>query len=444
MSTTTSVSTSAGRSPAGGAIGRLLRAPFTRRAWAELVYALICLPVALAGFVYLSSSIYVSGLLLITLIGLPLLAGAVLGARGFGALHRTVARHLLGMRAEAPPPFRPRPGLIGWIRPALSDGPGWRAMGYLLLKLPVGLLAFALAALFWAYALAFLTYAAWRPFLPGQYDTAGAWHRGAQLGTDYYIDTWPRILATFGAGVVLLLLAPWVVRGVLVLDRLLIGWLLGPSRSARLRDLEESRAHAVDDSAARLRRIERDLHDGAQARLVAVAMKLGMAKEKLDADDPGADLEQARTLVDTAHRDAKDALAELRDLARGIHPPVLDTGLEAALRTLAARSAVPVELHVDVAERPAPAIETIAYFCAAELLTNVAKHGGARHATIDVVQGNVLRLQVGDDGEGGARIGQTGGLAGLADRVRTVDGRLGIVSPVGGPTLITVELPPHR
>jgi signal transduction histidine kinase len=444
MSATTSVSTSTGRLPIGGAIGQFLLTPFTRQAWAELLYALISLPLALAGFVYLLATLYVSGLLLITLIGLPLLAAALLGARGLGALTRRAAAALLGLPVDAPPPFRPRAGLLGWIRSGLGDATGWRAMAYLLLKLPVGMLAFMVAIAFWAYSLAGITYAAWRPFLPGQYDTTGGWHRGAQFGEDYYVDTWPRILALFAAGVVLLVAAPWAVRGALVLDRLLIEWLLGPTQaSARVRDLEESRAHAVDDSAARLRRIERDLHDGAQSRLVAVAMKLGMAKEKLDPDDPQADLEQARTLVDTAHRDAKEALVELRDLARGIHPPVLDTGLSSALRTLAARSTVPVELHVDLAERPSPAIETIAYFCAAELLTNVAKHSGARHATLELTQGSLLRLQVGDDGNGGARVGAAGGLAGLAERIRTVDGQLEIISPPGGPTLVTVELP-HR
>ena len=162
---------------------------------------------------------------------------------------------------------------------------------------------------------------------------------------------------------------------------------------SRVRELEQSRAHVVDDSAARLRRIERDLHDGAQAQMVAVAMKLGLAREKLGGTIAGtafagtaqADLERVLELVDAAHRSAKDAITELRDLARGIHPPALDHGLGAALATLAARSDVPVELVVDLPERPSAAIETIAYFCAAELLTNVAKHSGARHATLEAV-----------------------------------------------------------
>jgi signal transduction histidine kinase len=201
----------------------------------------------------------------------------------------------------------------------------------------------------------------------------------------------------------------------------------------------------VDESAARLREIERDLHDGAQAQMVAVAMKLGLAREKLGCTTAGTaqpDLERILELVDAAHRGAKEAIVELRDLARGIHLPVLDHGLGTALATLAARSDVPVELIVDLPERPSAAIETIAYFCAAELLTNVAKHSGAQHATLEIVHApGLLRVQVSDDGSGGACIEQRGGLAGLAERVKTVDGRLQVSSPPSGPTVVTVELP---
>jgi signal transduction histidine kinase len=215
----------------------------------------------------------------------------------------------------------------------------------------------------------------------------------------------------------------------------------------RVHELEQSRAHVVDDSAARLRRIERDLHDGAQAQMVAVAMKLGLAREKLGGALTGTvppDLERVLELVDAAHRGAKEAIAELRDLARGIHPSVLDHGLGTALTTLAARSDVPVELAVDLPERPSAAIETIAYFCAAELLTNVGKHSGARHATLAAVRvPGLLQLRVSDDGSGGARLEARGGLAGLAERISTVDGRLRVSSPRGGPTVVTVELPSH-
>jgi signal transduction histidine kinase len=260
----------------------------------------------------------------------------------------------------------------------------------------------------------------------------------------------------------------------------------------RARELQERRARVVDESAARLRRIERDLHDGAQVRLAALAMTLGEIKESLDAaagatygvdggagsgaaygedgradggagsgaaygEDGRADGgagsgaahgvdESTRTqmLVAAAHQNAKETLAELRDLARGIHPPVLDRGLGAALATLAETSMVPVELEVSIAERPSPAIEAMAYFCAAELLANVAKHSGASRAVVRVRgQDGRIVMTVTDDGSGGARLAPGGGLAGLLERVQTVDGRLGIDSPAGGPTAITIELPGH-
>jgi signal transduction histidine kinase len=214
----------------------------------------------------------------------------------------------------------------------------------------------------------------------------------------------------------------------------------------RARELQESRARAVDEAAARLRRIERDLHDGAQVRLAALALALGEIKENVDAaqDDDGAGQARTRMLIGAAHRNAKETLAELRDLAKGIHPAVLDRGLDAALSALAETSATPVELAVSITERPSPAIETIAYFCAAELLANVAKHGRATRAAISVTeQDGELVMSVTDDGAGGARLVAGGGLAGLRERVQTVDGRLALASPAGGPTTVTVALPGH-
>jgi signal transduction histidine kinase len=204
--------------------------------------------------------------------------------------------------------------------------------------------------------------------------------------------------------------------------------LLGPGRvDARVRQLQESRARVIDDSAATLRRLERDLHDGAQIRLATVAMNLGMAMEKLDNDEPEAELAQARELVAAAHRGAKDALAELRDLVRGIQPPVLDQGLPDALATLASTGPIPVALTIDLPRRPAPGIETIAYFCTTELLANAAKHSRASRIAVEVRER--------DDPARGT------GLAGLAQRVSSVDGMIRVESPAGGPTRATVELP---
>ena len=257
-------------------------------------------------------------------------------------------------------------------------------------------------------------------------------------------------------GVALLASIPWAGPlawlGVLALaGAALIFWTvyrLQQDSVRRVQELERSRTSLVDDSAARLRQIERDLHDGAQAQMVAVTMKLGLAVKKLGGMTDGTgqtDLDRALELVVAAHRGAKEAIAELRDLCRGIHPTVLDQGLGIALTTLAARSDLPVETVIDLPERPSAAIETIAYFCAAELLTNVTKHSGARHATLEAVHvpGLQLRVRVSDDGCGGAQAGARGGLAGLADRIRTVDGRLQLSSPPGGPSVVTVELPSH-
>jgi signal transduction histidine kinase len=224
--------------------------------------------------------------------------------------------------------------------------------------------------------------------------------------------------------------------------------LLGPTRmSERVHDLEVTRAAAVDTSAASIRRIERDLHDGTQAQLVALAMKLGVAKEALDSASSPEAVARARELVDAAHAGAKEALTELRDLVKGIHPPALDLGLAPALETLATRGTLPVDLQVDLPVRPSPAIESIAYFCVAELLTNVARHSGATRASVvAVAEGpDALRVTVFDDGHGGAHLsdepGRGTGLHGLQVRVASVDGTLSLLSPPSGPTVVTIHLP---
>jgi signal transduction histidine kinase len=219
---------------------------------------------------------------------------------------------------------------------------------------------------------------------------------------------------------------------------------------ARLVEVTQSRARLVDAFELERRRIERDLHDGAQQRLVALAMKLGLARATLT-DLP----EPARRTLAEAHDELKAALAELRGFVRGLHPPILDDrGLDAALSAVTAGSPVPVRPRVQVAERCAPAVEAVAYFVVCEALTNIARHAGASRAEVDVERtGDRLRIVVGDDGHGGARLdgaadggadggGATGtGLRGLAQRAAAVDGTLSIVSPLGGPTRVTVELP---
>jgi signal transduction histidine kinase len=207
---------------------------------------------------------------------------------------------------------------------------------------------------------------------------------------------------------------------------------------SRVETLQDTRSRMVAAADAERRRIERDLHDGAQQRLVALAMTLGRAKARMDADPAGAAL-----LVNEAHGEAKLALGELRDLARGIHPAVLtDRGLDAALSALAARSPIPVDVTVDVSRRPGPGVEAVAYFIAAESLTNISRHSGAGRAWIRVARPNgLLYMEIIDDGHGGADIAGGTGIAGLRDRARAIDGDLTLTSPPGGPTMIRVELP---
>jgi signal transduction histidine kinase len=261
----------------------------------------------------------------------------------------------------------------------------------------------------------------------------------------YLIIVFPLGIAEFAisvAAIPLLPLAIWVVPW--------IGWahghlalsLLGPNQTKRLeikaQRLQASRARGVDAAEAERRRIERDLHDGAQQRLVAVAMSLGRAKSKFD-DDPNA----VRALIDEAHVDAKLAVSELRDLARGIYPAVLgDRGLDAALSAQAAKSPIHVDVDVTLDQRPPAAVETTAYFIVGETLTNIAKHAGATEAGVKVWRSDeTIVVEITDNGHGGAEIRPGGGLAGLADRAATIDGVITVVSPQGGPTVIRADLP---
>jgi signal transduction histidine kinase len=261
----------------------------------------------------------------------------------------------------------------------------------------------------------------------------------------YLIAVFPLGVAEFAIGVAaipLLPLAIWVVPW--------IGWahgqlalaLLGPNQTKQFeikaQRLQASRARGVDAAEAERRRIERDLHDGAQQRLVSVAMSLGRAKSKFD-NDPNA----VRALIDEAHMDAKLAVSELRDLARGIYPAVLgDRGLDAALSAQAAKSPIHVDVDVDIDRRPPAAVETTAYFIVGETLTNMAKHSGATEAGVKVWRSDeTIVVEITDNGHGGAEIRPGGGLAGLADRAATIDGVITVVSPPGGPTVIRADLP---
>ncbi|MEU6385936.1 sensor histidine kinase [Streptomyces bauhiniae] len=245
------------------------------------------------------------------------------------------------------------------------------------------------------------------------------------------------------AGLVTLTTVPALAAALVRMESHVGPSLLGRSReedlARRIEDLTESRAGVVDAADAERQRIERDLHDGAQQRLVSLALNLGLAKATLVDLPP-----EAREVIDTAHREAKEAIEELNNLVRGLHPAVLDElGLDAALSGLAARAPLPVRLRVDLPWRPVPPVEAVAYFVVSEALTNIAKH--AREATRSEVTvtllGGILRLVIADDGLGGADPADGTGLTGLAQRVRSVDGRFRMSSPVGGPTTMSVELP---
>ncbi|MFI0925375.1 sensor histidine kinase [Streptomyces sp. NPDC021012] len=245
------------------------------------------------------------------------------------------------------------------------------------------------------------------------------------------------------AGLLVLAAVPPLAAALVRLESQVVPALLGRSReedlARRVEDLTESRAGAVDAAGAERRRIERDLHDGAQQRLVSLALNLGIAKATL-ADLPP----EAREVIDTAHREAKEAIEELNSLVRGLHPAVLDElGLDAALSGLAARAPLPVRLRADLPHRPAPAVEAVAYFVVSEALTNIAKHAReATRADVTVTRlGGILRVVIADDGLGGADPGRGSGLTGLAQRVRSVDGTFRMSSPVGGPTMMSVDLP---
>ena len=426
--------------------GIVLRAPLTRRTGRELLYCGIGGLAGVAGFwltlVLLTAGFTVSVSIIGTVIGLLLVTVSLRVSRRLGSLHRRLIKWLLGYQVEAPLRFQPGSGVLGRLDRRLRDRAAWRGVWYSLIKLPVAAVQLYTLVLT-VFGLVDLSYPVdwilFRNHSGGNLSPLVAVVPvpfGGQLVIHSFLGTYPAAIV----GAACVVAGAWLARGINAGDRALVRSLLGPSSMAeRVSELERTRTLAVEDSAAALRRVERDLHDGAQMRLAALAMNLGMAREKLDGDD-GATV---RELIDAAHRNAVDALADLRDLARGIHPPVLDSGLASALASLATSSAIPASVAADIGTRPAPAIETIAYFCAAELIANATKHSYANQIKIKIYteRTGVLRLAVSDDGVGGADAGRGSGLAGLAQRVSTVDGRIDMVSPAGGPTTVTVELP---
>ena len=403
------------------------------RTWLSLAYVVLGLPFGILTFTVTVVGLSLGvGLIPLFLIGLVVLWVTVLLVRGMAVMER--ARAALFFDVDLP--GRPRE-LVGegsalrrgWRR--LSSRGTWKEIAYCLLLLPVGTVFFSLVVTLWSVALAGVLLPAYGYALPGGEVASWLhWSSSAEVWTG------------FAVGVLALLAAPAATRGLADVELAMVRALLTPSGAelltAKVSSLTESRARVVDAADAERRRIERDLHDGTQQHLVSLAMNLGMAKEKLESDP-----EAARQLVADAHQQAKDSITELRNVIRGVYPAVLtDRGLDAALSALAARSPVPVRLQVDLPRRPNPTAEAIAYFVVSESLTNVARHSGARSATVYVEQsGDRLKLAIVDDGRGGAVEAAGSGLTGLRDRVAAVDGRFTLTSPPGGGTTIAVEVP---
>ncbi|MDO3701278.1 sensor histidine kinase [Micromonospora sp. C28SCA-DRY-2] len=400
---------------------------WARRAVRELGQLAVGLGMAVAGVALAMATLTAAALGLIG-VGLPLLDRALGGTRALLDRQRR--------RVPGPPvrsPYQPvRGGLTARLMAMAGDPATYRDLAFQFVHFAYAPSAALFAVAIWlgaAQGLAMPLIHAVRPSAIGNY-----------LGLP--IDSPGNAGLATVAGLLVAVGAYWLPRGLLHLEGRLTRALLGPTARAtlteRVEELTDTRAQTVDAQAAELRRIERDLHDGAQARLVAMAMNLGLAEELL-ARDP----EAARGLVTEARSAAGTALAELRDVVRGIHPPVLaDRGLAGGLAALALGAALPVDLDVDLPDRLAPPLESALYFTAAELVTNAARHSGAGRVAVRLWRTeDRVRLTVSDDGRGGADPERGSGLAGIRRRLAAFDGRVRIDSPSGGPTVIDVELP---
>jgi signal transduction histidine kinase len=416
-------------------LARFLHPFVEARTYLETLHLWLDLVVGVFWFSVLTTLIASGVSLLITLVGLPILTGTFLLARGGAFVERRRIALLLGLAIEQPGrrAHADDRGFRRLVAP-FRDRTTWKELAYLWIAQPVlSVVTFTVAVTAWAVPL-------WAITLP----TYAIGHPGAapEVWTGERLDTPLETLLTALGGLLILPLVPWVIRGTAAVDAALARVLLSASKRDELEEqigtLRETQARSVDIAIADRRQIERDLHDGAQQRLLALGMELGMALEKFETDPEGA-----RELVGGAHQEVQRAVQELRDLARGIHPAVLtDRGLDAALSSLAARSPVRVRLETDLQDRPPASIEATAYFIVAEALTNAARYAGASLVEVRARQlGGRLLLEIADDGVGGAEVRAGGGLAGLVDRASSVEGTLRVESPPGGPTVVTAELP---
>ncbi|TDO52534.1 signal transduction histidine kinase [Kribbella sp. VKM Ac-2527] len=367
-------------------------------------------------------------------VGIPMLLVFVPCTRWFANGHRMIMSSVLGVRIPKPYRKPPMPGVLMWLRTTLADPATWRDIAWLLVNAVIGFTLNLLSAVLFLASLFYLIY----PFLvwvtpDGVFDQPFGGLFKLNVATAF-------LMVPLGLFAFLI----WSASGerLLKANAYLAKSLLGPTESAqlaiRVRELAESRAETVDTQAAELRRIERDLHDGAQARLAALSMNLGMAEEMVTRDPA-----QAAALLTEARESASTALSELRDLVRGIHPPVLaDRGLEGAVKALAMSCPFKVDVTFDVPGRPPAPVESAAYFAVAEALANAVKYAAATNAWVQIThEQEKLHILVGDDGVGGAEVKPGGGLYGIERRLAAFDGTLTVVSPTGGPTTVIMELP---
>jgi signal transduction histidine kinase len=400
------------------------------QAWRDFLYVGVALPLGIAWLLILGLGLALGiGLSFIT-IGVPILAVTLLLWKTGANLERKRAALVLGRPIPRPAPREVPPGRFAGWRSRIRDRMTWRELGFMFLfglgwvGISVGFVSLTLYSAALTAMLAPLA-AIWAP-------------DGSTLG-----DAAPASIVLGPlAGILLFATAVLATRGLAWLLAALAESMLSPQDrgelTARISSLEATRSAAVDSADARLRQIERDLHDGAQHRLAFIGMELGRARAKLKTDPEGAD-----AILATAHEESKRAMRELRDLVRGIHPSVLtDRGLDAALSGLAHRASMPVEVRSAVGDRLPNAVETAAYYVVAEALTNAGKHAGAATVAVTLERRNgTLVVEVRDDGRGGAVRKPGSGLEGLAQRVEALDGSLAVDSPAGGPTTIRAELP---
>lgn len=372
----------------------------------------------------------------ITVLGVPLLALTVRSGRVIGAVERGRLQVLTDTVLQSPRLKVMPSGAWSWIRAGLSDRAGWRGLAFGIVMLPWSVLTFAIVTSLWVVGLSGLTAPLYDWALPDGATTYGS----------YVLTGWGRVgmLAAYvvGGGLILITLPAIVdslVRTQIALSRSLLSFGHTDFLEQKIDDLHESRSASVSAAEAERRKIERDLHDGTQQRLTGIAIDLGIAQERLSVVGD----EQSRELVDRAQEGVKEAIAELRNLVRGIHPAILtDRGLDAAVSALVARTSVNVEVRSDLDRRLAPAVESTAYFTVAELLTNIVKHSAATSVTLTFRDsGETLEVEVVDNGRGGASVQPGGGLDGLQVRLQAIGGTLEVISPDGGPTLVKAVVP---